>query len=698
MIKQIEIKNFRNIKHAVYALDKTAIIAGKNGLGKSNTLNAINWLLTDTLLTDHYGKGENDIMSIIPTDHQKGQHTEVSIWLDTDTKFTKYYKRTYNRAGTKVNGHKSEFCINDVACDNANTFYNELHGALSYYPTFNSVRISENRLFTDPLFALQKLDAKELRNLLVALGCSVTNEELYELGYEHMRQYESKFLGKWDVMRKNLKDNKSKLEKQKTDLEAQLEEYVGAEEFNPSELEELLAKRDDLMLRKKNITAGDNDYRIRELSSEIQLAKQELKNKITVATGEIGLAIQSAKIKRQAAEDKLKLLKSNATQDLEAKKQLSLQNIHSMEITIKSLTDMLNRTNSDIEETKNKARKNQSDKNDAVVKLNLVMSSSYKNYLTCPHCGESFPASEEDYKRYETNKRDEIASIKNKIAGYNTSNEKLKEEYETLKIKRDNAQNELSKVNDNLSKEKELLAYFNRQIADAANIQYDTTEIDTITAKIISLEEQLKTVPNRFNDENIKIINLENEKTQLELGNTESINIQILKFEEELLPIESKIEKLYVDKSNWEKKLSKEKQIQVVQKELNDNDYLLAQVNEFIQAMIQKINDKAIEKTGINFVMLEENITNENISEVCYAKVDGVPFKDLNTSRKIEVGIKFIERCKLIASNNFGSTWNNLPILADRLEGVDSVDKIKNLTTEQLICTRVSTEDTITIL
>lgn len=698
MIKQIEIKNFRNIKHAVYALDKTAIIAGQNGLGKSNTLNAINWLLTDTLLTDHYGKGENDIMSIIPTDHQKGQHTEVSIWLDTDTKFTKYYKRTYNRAGTKVNGHKSEFSINDVACDNANTFYSELYGALSYYPTFNSVRISENRLFTDPLFALQKLDAKELRNLLVALGCSVTNEELYELGYEHMRQYEAKFLGKWDVMRKNLKDNKSKLEKQKTDLEAQLEEYAGAEEFNLSELEELLAKRDDLMFRKKNITAGDNDYRIRELSSEIQLAKQELKNKITVATGEIELAIQSAKIKRQAAEDKLKLLKSNATQDLETKKQLSLQNIHSIEITIKSLTDMLNRTNSDIEETKNKARKNQSDKNDAAVKLNLVMSSSYKNYLTCPHCGESFPASEEDYKRYETNKRDEIASIKNKIAGYNSSNEKLKEEYETLKIKHDNAQNELSKANDNLSKEKELLAYFNRQIADAANIQYDTSEIDTMTAKIISLEEQLKTVPNKFNEENIKIINLENEKTQLELGNTESINIQILKFEEELLPIENKIEKLYVDKSNWEKKLSKEKQIQAVQKELNDNDFLLAQVNEFIQTMIQKINDKATEKTGINFVMLEENITNENISEVCYAKVDGVPFKDLNTSRKIEVGIKFIERCKLIASNDFGSTWNNLPILADRLEGVDSVDKIRNLTTEQLICTRVSTEDVITIL
>ena len=57
------------------------------------------------------------------------------------------------------------------------------------------------------------------------------------------------------------------------------------------------------------------------------------------------------------------------------------------------------------------------------------------------------------------------------------------------------------------------------------------------------------------------------------------------------------------------------------------------------------------------------------------------------------MGIKFIE-----AVNRAMNNYNNLPILADRLEGIDSIETIKNLTQEQLICTRVSEGKEITIL
>ena len=107
--------------------------------------------------------------------------------------------------------------------------------------------------------------------------------------------------------------------------------------------------------------------------------------------------------------------------------------------------------------------------------------------------------------------------------------------------------------------------------------------------------------------------------------------------------------------------------------------------------MIKLINDKAYKITGIHFVMLEENLTNAGVTETCYATFDGVPFKDLNTSRKILEGVKFIEKIREI------STQNNLPILADRLEGIDSVDKIKNLSKYQVICTRVAENESIEI-
>ena len=95
--------------------------------------------------------------------------------------------------------------------------------------------------------------------------------------------------------------------------------------------------------------------------------------------------------------------------------------------------------------------------------------------------------------------------------------------------------------------------------------------------------------------------------------------------------------------------------------------------------------------------MIEENLGNDNVKEVCYATYEGVPFANLNTARKYEIGISFIEKAKNIAAS-LGAGHNDLPILADKFEGIDSIDKIKNLTTEQLICTRVSDQEEITIL
>lgn len=114
--------------------------------------------------------------------------------------------------------------------------------------------------------------------------------------------------------------------------------------------------------------------------------------------------------------------------------------------------------------------------------------------------------------------------------------------------------------------------------------------------------------------------------------------------------------------------------------------------------MISKLNKKATEKIGIEFVMLEENLTNENLNPVCYAIIDGVEFKSVNTAKKLEVGIKFIERLKEIAIEEFEVPKNSLPILTDKLEGIAHLEKVKNLTNEQLIGTRVSCEKVITIL
>lgn len=698
MIKQVEIKNFRNIKEAIYNFQTpTTIIAGKNGLGKSNTLNAINWLLTNTLLTDNYGKNENDIESIVPITHSKGQHTEVSIWLDAGTKYTKIYKTTYARNG-KITGHTTDFKINDVACKNASEFYEVLYQALEYTPVFKSLKIAEDRLFTDPLFALQKLEAKDLRSLLVALGCSVTNEELYAAGYEDMRVHEKKYLGKWDVMRKDLKKKRDTSLQQINKLEAQLESYANVEEFKEYELEELLKKRDSLVIEKNNITTGNYENELSNLQLKLQKTKSEYHLNIVNAENEIRTKISALKAEKQHKEETVNKLKQLAVSELNSKKISIIEQIKTYQIVNKSYLDTLYTTNKDIDKTKSKARINQSTKTTLGTQLIVKMNEQFNDYVTCPCCGQVFPTSQENYDHFIANKTKFENDTRAEIERLSKENEELKTEYENLIKKKEEISNEIDNNEAVINKLNEDVKNIDKEILDAYNVPVDMTPINELDNQLTEQYSKLNNVALLFVDTKNEIGSIEREIEALTNRNKEEIRGKLLHVEDSLFPIEAAIEEQYVKKSNWASKLQKDSELAAAITELNNVESLLARVNAFIQEMIARINSKAKIKTGFDFVMLEENLSNDNITEVCYATVDGVPFKDLNTSKKIEMGIKFIERCKKIAAVDYNTTHNNLPILADRLEGVDSIYKIKNLTDEQFICTRVSNEENITIL
>jgi chromosome segregation ATPase len=698
MIVKVEIKNFRNIKEStVFFNESTAIIAGQNGLGKSNTLNAINWLLTNTLLTDNYGKNENDIESIVPITHLKGQHTEVSIWLDTEVKFTKIYKTTYNRVG-KVSGHTTEFKINDVVCKNAGEFYENLYLALDYKPVFKSLKIAEDRLFTDPLFALQKLEAKELRNLLVALGCSVTNEELYAAGYEHMRQYEKKYLGKWDVMRKDLKKQREASLGQINRLEAQVETYADVVEYDESKLESLLKRRDELVIQKNNVSVGKFDEQISKLKLDLHCAKSNYQLAIVNAENEVRSKINELKIEKQHKEETLNKMKQLAVSELNNKKLNIVEQIKTYKVVNKSYHDTLDSTNKEIDRVKAKARSNQTIKTNLSIELTIKSNEEFTDFVTCPSCGHTFPTSQEQYEHFLNEKQKYETLVRERIQSLVQENDSLKQEYDNLLKKKEETMNEIDRNIAVINSLEEDIKKLDIEMVERHNVSVDTKPIRELEEQIAQQYNELNNVVLKFADLRNNITKIENEITSLSTRNEEEIKGQILHIEDTLFPIAAEIEELYINKSKWLSKLEKQEELDKAVRELNDVESLLARVNEFIQEMISKINAKAKAKTGFDFVMLEENLSNENISEVCYATVDGVPFKDLNTSKKIEMGIRFIERCKYIAEEDFNTPHNRLPILADRLEGVDSLEKIKNLTSEQFICTRVSDEENITVL
>lgn len=686
MIKSVSIKNFRNLSELNIELSNSTVISGRNELGKSNALNAIMWLLTGTILTDKWGAGENDIDSIVPINAVKGINPEVTLYLETGTKFSKKYITKYSRDGKKVTGHTTEWYINDVACKNETEFTGTLYPLINYLSKLKTKDVNELRLFVDPLYALQKLDAKSLRALLVDLGCSVTDEELYQMGFEDLRKYGTQYLGKWDVFRKSLKDTINVLTKDLEATQAKLETVASIEEYDDAELKKLNAELETLISKKATIKSGNANPEIAEIEKEIAVLNNTISVKIANHNNDINSKRANLLAKRQLTLDKLNAeanSKSNPIKDEIGKIRTKLNEVQS---SIRAYDITFNNNSSLMSSYIDLGNKNKATKTSLAIKLDTVRNAKYSNFILCPICGCEFPANEEEQKNFESHKQEEINKLMSDIAECEKKNVEYKAKYDECKKLKDEAvaarelaQSEMQELNN------KLFALEN-ELSNASNVTIDMTEVNKIDAEIAALNQ-----PVDVSVENIQLNDLRVKLGSLKNADLDNIQTQINEIDIAIGEVNEKISEEHIKKSKYLEKQEYMDQLSKTQTELNNKDSLLARCNELIQTMISLINEKATAKTGLTFVMLEENLSNDGVKEVCYATVNGIPFKDVNTATKIKYGIKFIEKMKELLGHN------SLPILADRMEGIDSFETIKNLTQEQLICTRVSDEEVITI-
>jgi len=682
-IKRLEIKNFRNIKYLNLELSRVSIITGKNNLGKSNTLNALNWLITNKLLTDKYGDGESDIQSVIPINAVKGETTEVSIWFENDTQFTKVFKRSYDKITGKASGHTTEYYVNGAKYSTLNQFYSDLYNMFDFKNVFTKLKIEEVRLFTDPLYALLKLDYKELRKLLVAIGCSVSNEELYQLGFEDLRQYESQYMGKWDVMRKAYKDKLKSLDVEIKEVESQIKMYSQIGEPDNSNLDKLQSQKVEL-INKKNELKNKGCY---EMVSAIE-------NQITKLSLELDEKRNNRKLEIQAQINEFELEKKNYTSNFEKTKFEAsrgvLEQINNSKEQLFNKKNELSNLNLNIGYAERAIKqaefdiKNSREKiNDLSIKLGNALNND--DTMICPVCGSPIELHKEEHEK-------EISNLSNQITDLETSveeNEKIivhkNTELEQLK----NTVNEIKTSIDELE-----TTVINLQ-AEKNNIEYQfkpDEEIQKISSKIFELQEKQRNINLEFEEENKAINELIERKNITLMDNQKVINEELQKIDSELFELDNQIKTEYENRHDYEMKVEKQKLYDVITKQYNDTESTLSRVNNFIHEMCKLINDKAKELTGFNFVMLEENLTNDGITETCYVVDDkGVPYKDINTARKVEMGIQFIDVVRKFNDNN-------LPILVDRLEGIDDISKIGKFTSKQVVCTRVSLDDEITVI
>lgn len=698
MIKKVEISNFRNVKSDVIELDRISIIAGKNNIGKSNRLNAINWSVSNCLLTDKWGSGENDTNSIIKIGAEKGEDPKVSLTLDDGKVFTKTWKSVFDKHGN-LKSHKAEYMINNTAYDTENQYKNELYNAFNFKKFFLWMNdTSEIRLFVDPLYALQKQDEKELRKQLIELGCDIPNETIYKLGeFEILKPIEAKYDGDFSKAEKDLKKQLKEQDGKVIEYETLVKQYAGIEAYNAEKHIELKNKVTELYRQVATIAASDNNEALNGYKIELEKAKAEYSNAKHLANKEWSDKMSDLKVRLMLAQANRGNKKEKATAGLMGDYKLAKEQLNQLNEKIATLTESRKNMTLELNSMVENGKEKQQRKANLAVKLADWNSKQFNNYVKCPNCGSLVVVDEDALRNFNVEKQNQVTSIKNDIEYINTELKTLHDKCVNYQQQIKNANADIDALNlKNIELKNQVLDMGNK-INELLTLADDPTEENNINAAI----NDLKLHENEDNEEckllKIKVENLETKIVECESNSDAYVSTEIASINNEILALSSQVDELTILQSKHETKAEYEAKLSEYQKAYNDLEFLLGKVKSFTNKQVELINNKAKEITGIDFVMLEKNVTNDDLNKVCYATVDGVPFKDVNTAKKIEVGIRFIENIKSILSDKVGV--NTFPILADRMEGIDFEDKIKSITKkEQFICTRVTQDEQITII
>lgn len=181
---QLELTNYRNIEHEVYVFNgKNAKIIGENRIGKTNTLEAIYFLLTNYLLD-----GSSDLTQLKPLDDTK-KVVSVKGTFDVEGKtitLEKHYAEDWVKTrGTNdlvLKGHYEEYLVNDIPQSKSQEYYDLLE---EYFGIRNDKKgeVDNIQLLCNPLYLGNLGDSKDwtnLRSFIIKLIGDVADEEIFE--------------------------------------------------------------------------------------------------------------------------------------------------------------------------------------------------------------------------------------------------------------------------------------------------------------------------------------------------------------------------------------------------------------------------------------------------------------------------------------------------------------------------------------
>lgn len=663
---QLELTNYRNIAHEVYNFDgANSKIIGENRIGKTNTLEAIYFLLSNYLLD-----GSSDLSNIKPLDDTSKEvqvegHFEVE---DNGETRCIVLKKTYGENWVKTRGtdefvfkgHYEEYFVNGIKQSKEKDFYNLLKELFGVRNDEKGI-VDEIQMLTNPLYLgnLGDGDTKEwqmLRKFIVDLIGNVDDKEIFikEPSTEIIKQDLLNAFSKVDQLKKQYKDQSESMNTQLIGFDSQIELLEKTDNPTDEEIETAKARIDEIEKEKEELSPNKADSVCEQLEKEIYALSKDIVEKNRV---EFDTFVNNSGQAKAEAEHKAQIERLYSEINELTKKSTSAKvNKAIIETNIKTLTAQREQLAHDYK--------------DYETRINGIDKVLIKE---CPTCHRPFEEHEVEERKKET------------LETYNKMKLDIANEGKGIANRLAIAKEELAKIEKVID---ELLQEINAKRVEVGELESSKLVEKPVfveSQELASMREKEKALKLQLNDRKLKLSQIVSDNyakiEQLELSKKEQ-------------------EKILSDRDYYERQMNV---LQSVKEQRKNVSKSLIQVEQKKEALalynrtFLKLLDEKIGKVfgKIKFALVKENI-NGGFDPICKPYIYDVEkdestdvlWKNGSKSERITTGIAIVEAIKK------ERCLSDLPYLFDEGGEISNGTLAKKFKTDaQIICVKV--EDNI---
>lgn len=639
----LTLQNFKGIKGFILDADgQNSNVFGNNGTGKSTLFDAFTWLLFGKNSRDEKDFGiktldangnvipriEHRVSAVIEHNGQKLQLTRT---------YKERWRKQRGAAEAVMVGNTTEYAYGPVG---AATPIN----ASEYARVINNL-IDEKifKLITDPLYFNERLSWQERRQLLMQICGDITDEDIVKSNAELEEVLQLAAGRSIDETKKGVRAAIRETKKKKDEIGPRIDECrKGLADINLAAVDD--ARIDVKMvpgqieaLRKKKLEESSMDQSVndRERLAEVNAKILELK----AARHDVYQKTVYDLMEKEIEASRVVAKEQDALDALQAKRT-------AMRADAERFTQSINDLRNDFKTVFGKAF------------------TSTPIETVCPTCGQALPT--DRIERAKSAMAEQEASFNfekaERLKAINIEGKEKKQKLEETAASLTELEGKIEASTQRLEQLKDVLTAIKEDKATQKEPAPSEEEVRLVQEAMIlksHIEHPVENTENAQIDEQIAALKEKLGDAQIiitKADNNNALNARI----GELLKSEHELSEHLID--------------------LEHQLYLCEQ---FTRTKTDLVSERLAEKIPtVQFIMFRPNVTNEGIEECCETSYHGVPYKELNTGARINVGLEIIKA--LISKYEVTA-----PIFVDNAESVTELNSVPT----QLIRLVVSEED-----